>query len=159
MITIFLFSSQPADESSRNSDGIVDQLIEWFVSDFDQLTANKQASLIDTLTVVVRKGAHMTEYAVLSVLIYHAAIAWNGFKSDKWRYIFAWLGATLYAATDELHQRFVSGRSGELRDVLIDSMGALLGVLLVVIIARLIRRNKQNVRSSKDHKNSVSHLK
>ena len=45
-----------------------------------------------------------------------------------------WLIGSFYAASDELHQLFVPGRSGEIKDVLLDSLGVLLGVLLLGLL-------------------------
>ena len=53
-------------------------------------------------------------------------------KNRKRRALFsAWLTASAYAATDEFHQLFVPGRSGQISDVILDSAGAALGVLLM----------------------------
>ena len=63
-----------------------------------------------------------------------------------------WLTATVYAATDEFHQLFIPGRSGQVSDVLLDSAGALAGVL---ILARGVRY----VWMSKKRKESVTEKK
>ena len=54
----------------------------------------------------------------------------------------AWAIATLYAATDELHQIFVPGRTGKVTDILLDSAGALLGVLLLTLVLRAIDKRR-----------------
>lgn len=46
--------------------------------------------------------------------------------------------AVIYAATDEIHQLFVSGRSGRITDVLIDGCGAVAGTLIILLISRII---------------------
>ena len=71
---------------------------------------------------VLRKIAHVLEYAVLAALL---ARAWPRRKYLFWE-VFA--VAALYAASDEIHQLFVVGRAGSARDVLIDSIGAFLGL-------------------------------
>ena len=48
----------------------------------------------------------------------------------------------MYSITDEIHQTFVFGRSGEIRDVLIDSVGIFTGILLVILILKM--RKKEN---------------
>ncbi|HJA34824.1 MAG TPA: VanZ family protein [Candidatus Mediterraneibacter merdigallinarum] len=58
-----------------------------------------------------------------------------------------WLTAALYAATDEVHQLFVPGRSGQISDVILDSAGALAGVLVLAAVRKLIKR-KQNFRKA-----------
>ena len=68
--------------------------------------------------LVLRKLAHITEYAVLAFLLRRAL-------SAPW----AFAAAALYATSDELHQSFVRGREGRPRDVLIDAVGIVLGLL------------------------------
>ena len=78
---------------------------------------------------VGRKFVHASEYALLCFLWWRALRT----KLDSTRALAAaWAIVTLYAATDEYHQRFVAGRHSTWVDVAIDSMGAALFVLLVV---------------------------
>jgi len=67
---------------------------------------------------VLRKGAHMTEYAILACLLVRAT------ASSAWAFGIA----VAYAATDEFHQTFVHGRHGSPIDVGIDAVGALIGL-------------------------------
>ena len=76
--------------------------------------------------LVLRKLAHLAEYAILGVLVYRAVR----------REPAAIALASAYAATDELHQAFVSGRHGSPLDWLIDTGGVAAGVLLVARAAR-----------------------
>ncbi len=69
--------------------------------------------------LVLRKLAHMAEYAVLGALLLRA--------TDRSGLAVA-LG-TLYAVSDEVHQVFVPGRAGSPVDVAIDAVGVALGVL------------------------------
>src|SRR5919204_4205528 len=69
---------------------------------------------------VLRKGAHVAEYAVLGALLYRA------FEREA----LALAAGIVYAATDELHQHFVRGRHASPVDVAIDAVGVALGVLL-----------------------------
>lgn len=76
----------------------------------------------NTVDFVLRKIAHVLEYAVLAALL---ARAWPQRKYLFWE-VFA--VAVFYAVSDEFHQLFVIGRAGSARDVLIDSIGAFLGL-------------------------------
>jgi VanZ family protein len=67
---------------------------------------------------ILRKGAHVTEYAVLAVLLVRALE----------QELPAFALAVAYAATDELHQTFVRGRHGSPVDVVIDAIGVALGL-------------------------------
>ncbi len=84
-----------------------------------------------TILVVSRKCAHVTEYAVLALLL------WRALRSvptlhTKTLLVFgaALLGCALFAASDEFHQTFVKSRTPSVRDVLLDTGGALLGLLI-----------------------------
>lgn len=66
--------------------------------------------------VLLKKGAHVLEYAILTLLIWQAA--------GCSRIGVAWVAAVAYAASDEFHQTFVPGRNGTPVDVLVDAVGA-----------------------------------
>jgi VanZ family protein len=76
--------------------------------------------------LVLRKGAHTTEYAILGALLLRALE----------RRLPAAAAAIAYAATDELHQTFVRGRHGSPVDVGIDALGVVAGILLFERAAR-----------------------
>jgi VanZ family protein len=76
---------------------------------------------LGTWDTVLRKGAHVTEYAILGLLLLRAV----------GREVPAFLIGVAYAITDEVHQRFVQGRHASPIDVAIDSAGILLGILLL----------------------------
>ena len=73
---------------------------------------------LGTWDTVLRKCAHMTEYAILAVLLLRATGS----------YAWAFALAVAYAASDEVHQLFVRGRHGSPVDVAIDAVGALIGL-------------------------------
>jgi VanZ family protein len=70
---------------------------------------------------LLRKGAHIGEYAVLTALFWWAFQLHIGSRMRAW--LLAVLAAVLYGVSDEWHQHFVSGRNGSLRDVGIDVLG------------------------------------
>jgi len=76
----------------------------------------------DAADFIIKKSAHMLGYALLALSYLRA---FDG-KIDKWKLI--WLLAILYAASDEFHQSFVTGRGSTVMDVGIDSIGAGLGL-------------------------------
>jgi VanZ family protein len=89
------------------------------------------------ILVVARKCAHVTEYAVLALLL------WRAFRNvqvlrTKTLMVFGavLLGCALFAASDEFHQTFVKSRTPSVRDVLLDVTGALLGLLIGASFAR-----------------------
>ena len=105
------------------------------MADFDAWTTEKQNAFAEKIEYPIRKMAHATEYAILGMLMSGAVYAYGVCGKKVVRY--AWILATIYAATDEFHQLFVPGRSGQLRDVLLDSTGAAVGILILRRTGRL----------------------
>lgn len=88
----------------------------------------------------VRKAAHVTEYAVLSGLLFRALRRPLG---SFWRRAaFALIPAILFATTDEWHQSFVATRTASLGDVCIDSLGAVVGILVSLAWQRYTRSHE-----------------
>ena len=116
MLVIFLMSSEVSTDSTARSDEIVRIIQSIGVS-----------APADLLTFLVRKAAHIGAYFVLGILLFNLLKEY-GLAVRKLIFISIAI-AMLYACTDEMHQMFVPGRSGEVRDVLIDTAGAALGVV------------------------------
>jgi len=93
--------------------------------------------LVNALNVLVRKSGHFLGFAVLGALSW-AALA--HFPQPRRLGFWAWALATLYAASDEWHQSLVPGRTGSLRDVVLDSVGAAAAILLVTLVFRRANR-------------------
>lgn len=123
MILIFVMSSFNADISSNQSGMIVNFISKIF-----------NINNMELLSLIIRKMAHFLEYFILGILMLNVIINYN--KKIYLSYIFS----ILYACLDEVHQLFVNGRSGQITDVLIDSTGIILGILLY----RIIRYKKKN---------------
>ncbi len=87
---------------------------------------------------VVKKTAHFVEYAILSFL-YIRAFLGSGLPRKK-AFILAFLMSLMYAASDEYHQSLTPGREPRVRDVVIDSAGALFAVYVVALKPSWMRR-------------------
>lgn len=123
MALIFFMSHQVATTSSGMSGYFVEP-IKPYAPDFTE----------DILTTLVRKSAHIFMYFVLGILIY---LALQGHRFSNIRLIiYSILSAFVYAVTDEIHQMFVPGRSGEVRDIMIDTIGASIGILICYLLMR-----------------------
>lgn len=136
MFLIFYLSHQPASQSSDLSSGITDTIINTMQRLFPFIPLD--ADLFHNL---IRKSAHFVAYLILGVLVMQAQHV-----PKRKAALFALIICILYGATDEVHQLFIPGRSGEIRDVAIDSAGAATGIglyLLGVLIARRFTRKKQ----------------
>lgn len=92
------------------------------------------AETLALIHFVIRKAAHVSEYAILALLFLRAAICVTNLKrSVPILYLSVWGACLFVAATDELHQTFVASRGALTTDVMIDSAGAILGLLIGVI--------------------------
>lgn len=129
---IFYLSHQPASASSQLSGGIVD----FFINSIERLLPliNVDGSFFH---FIVRKSAHLMAYFILGMLVLHAlrSIIMTSWK----RLLIAFLLCVLYATSDEIHQLFIPGRSGEVRDVVIDSIGAAGGISLYMLIGKIMK--------------------
>ncbi|MFI3177754.1 MAG: VanZ family protein [Eubacteriales bacterium] len=137
MAIIFAFSHAPANVSSETSMALTTTL---------QLYAQElwggesvTSAALETMEWVVRKLAHVTEYALLSITICYA---YGGMRKAASVGMLQVVGVAillsgLYAVTDEVHQLFIDGRSGQVRDVVIDTVGATLGGIFYFIVVKL----------------------
>lgn len=129
---IFGHSLQSAAVSTQESDsvaGFFSVLLFWLPKE-EVLAA----------TTLIRKGAHLLEFAVLGGLL-AADAAVCSTLSRSWSAVL--LAGMLAALTDETIQLFVPGRSSEVRDVWIDTAGVLLGLLAVLLLRFFWNRRKQ----------------
>lgn len=147
---IFIFSNFPADVSSKQSGGVVDFVTDRIITDFKDFSPPKQEAFTDFLSFFFRKSAHFSEYALLGALAYYAFVK---VKKYPFRWLLAFIFTIVYACSDEFHQTFVPGRAGMVRDVFIDSSGALIGTLIalgisLVLTARRIIADRQMSKKS-----------
>jgi VanZ family protein len=84
---------------------------------------------------VVRKGGHLSEYAILAASLYRALRRLGP----------AFIVAAIYAALDEFHQSFVATRTASLWDVAIDCLGAIIGLL----VYSALRKPKTKIQNPK----------
>ena len=119
MFTIFKFSGENNIKSDSRSDGIIIKTTEFILN--RKLTDNEKRLYIKKYAIYIRKTAHFTLYFLLG-LFYISFL--NEFNLDnKKLFIYTIIFIFIYACSDEIHQLFISGRSGEILDVLIDTLG------------------------------------
>jgi VanZ family protein len=129
-------SNQPSTVSSSQSGGFINMLCNIPIIGIVVENLMK----IGLAECLIRKSANIFLYFVLSILLYKAIKGRSNIKD----YSLAFILTTLYACTDEFHQLFIAGRSGEFRDILVDSIGALIGLVLVFLISKIISKIKFN---------------
>ena len=135
-ILIFYFSSQPSEDSNALSD-FVARVLHIQLHDPNRHLSDQP--LIFGLTL--RKFAHMTVFGTLGIF------AWLSLPeaSPKWHQtLYAILISYLYACTDEFHQTFVTDRTGQFSDTLIDLLGIIIGIGILLLVRHMQRRRLQN---------------
>lgn len=120
MIIIFWFSHQTGTESA----GLSTYIVNWLNDSFHIIIPE----------IIMRKAAHMSEYAILTLTFIY------GFSKNKLILqkvlLFSLSSTFLYACSDEFHQLFIAGRSGQLVDVLIDTTGGMIAIILFYFIKK-----------------------
>ena len=141
---IFCFSSETGEVSTRKSDGLIIKFVEMIKG--RELNDSEKEDAITYLVVPVRKGAHLGIYLVLGLLVFSFV---GEFISVSYKSILLSIGICfLYACSDEVHQLLVPGRSGQILDVLIDTFGSSIGILLSSFVVRKCSKNEQEKRVS-----------
>ena len=129
----FIFIGSTDLMSAEHTSRFIGPFLRWFAPDITDAT-------IASVQLFVRKCAHLTEYAILSALLLRAlrqhllAARWVAFGL-----------AALYAVVDEVHQSFVPSRTGSLWDVVTDSIGAILGLVIYVRMTRRTNSLKSSI--------------
>lgn len=130
MLLIYGFSAQTGEVSGELSYKISYQIVETkneilgTNKSYDELAADA-----DSIHYYVRKAAHMTEYCVLAIAISFPLYVYK--VRGIWLVLLVGMVCVGFAGLDEYHQSFVGGRGPSVKDVGIDSIGALIGIILV----------------------------
>ncbi|SEA03217.1 VanZ like family protein [Lachnospiraceae bacterium NK3A20] len=129
MIMIFGFSAQPADESGDLSIEVTERIVHTINYRLHMnWSPEEQVHYVEKAEFYVRKLAHFSEYCLLAITLAIPLYVYG--VRGGWLFLLTILLCFVYACSDEYHQSFISGRSPQLRDVLIDTAGGLLGTLL-----------------------------
>ena len=119
MIFIFTMSNTSSIDSSNQSGFIVEFINKIFGFGNTEI-----------LEIIIRKLAHLFEYIVLGVLMI------NYLKNYKIKrnILFTIVLCFIYACSDEIHQLFIQGRSGNIIDIMLDTIGAIIGIIIYQFI-------------------------
>lgn len=165
-ITIFYFSNQVAQTSSTSSGRVVNFIMK-ILPQFNSIEEQKKEYIAnEILQPIVRKLAHFSIYTLLGFLTMNYAIADEKIEkqllklctqqlyiSKYKKVLYSQLFGTLYAITDEIHQLFIPGRSCEFRDVCIDSLGVLTGIIVALAILKIYIKIKNKLSKERTSKN------
>ncbi len=128
MALIFCMSNRDGNESSNDSYKIGYQVCKILVKDFESKSLEERIVIAKSIDKPIRKLAHASEYAILAILVVNS--------DEKNRFTVGLLVTFLYACSDEFHQLFVVGRNGNIIDVLIDTSGATIGLLVNQLLSK-----------------------
>jgi len=126
MAVIFLFSTSIFGFVQTFS--VIEPLLRYFFPDISRHT-------VEAVNYVVRKAAHMAAYAAFALLWYRAFAGGKAMRPDRAAMLSLAI-VVLSAASDELHQHFVMGRTASVIDVVWDSVGAALGLVILLVWKR-----------------------
>lgn len=134
MLAVFMFSAQSGDSSGEASMTITENVSQhFFVGDINRST-------LEFLEQIIRKLAHFIEFAALGFFVFAFTDTFT-IKRKK-AIVISLAFSALYALSDEIHQYFVPERACRLTDVLLDSFGALFGILMFIAVSGLIKKLK-----------------
>ena len=122
-----IFTASSDTQSAHHSSTLFEPLMRWLFPSMSQ-------AHIEQLHYAFRKCCHMTEFAVLAVLMWRAIRQPQRNDRRNWRWDEAGLALSLvflYAASDELHQVFIPSRTGQISDVVVDVLGGAIGLTLL----------------------------
>lgn len=146
---IFGFSSQDGEESGGISQKVTSFILEKS-NTYKNLDKSKQEEVFIRSEKIVRKIAHFSIYAVVGFLLMALVSTFN--LKEKNRILISLILGIIYATSDEIHQSFIPGRSPLVTDVFIDTLGVLLGILVIMLIIKIYQKYKDNI-SEKHCKN------
>jgi VanZ family protein len=128
-----IFSASADTQSTQRTSRLIEPLLRWLWPDITPES-------IEGVRWAVRKAAHLTVYAILAWLCWRALRRPVRRDTRPWSWGvagLALLAVVIYAASDEWHQSFVANRTGAIRDVLIDTLGGVMGLGILWLLHRL----------------------
>ncbi len=135
---IWINSSKISSESDKTSSKIAKIVAEKTVKDFHELPKTKQQAKIKETNGKIRSTAHFAEFIPLGILLFFLMINILFCKKKIKLVVFCSVSALLMCAlcalSDEIHQIFVKGRSFEVKDILIDTLGSFVGIVCGVVL-------------------------
>ena len=144
MVMIFCFSAQTGEQSGAMSGKITTWILKTIISNFGEFSPEKQENIRNSVGFIIRKLAHFSEYALLGFALILHITQIKKKMSVCLPWLWAWGIGTLYAVSDEFHQGFVANRGPSVTDVMIDSAGVIVGVLILLWLLRRVANSSQN---------------
>lgn len=138
MSVIFSFSNQRG-EGSGNTSRKISKVIVRIIDIQNRYSDFEKDNLIEVVEPILRKIAHLTTYAIGGIAI--ANCVWQFCSKEKRAIGISTCIGVLYAISDEVHQLMIDGRNGNIKDVIIDSIGILIGIMIFLLIKGVCKGN------------------
>ena len=142
LILIFFLSSMTSLESNNKSEKTINKVIKTTINTTNDIgitnkhpNNQKIQNIVANLNYPLRKCMHASIYLILALLLINALRKYN--IKNRNIYLITLLFCIIYASVDEYHQTFVIGRTGQLLDVLIDSIGSSIGIIFYLIMTKI----------------------
>ena len=134
---IFGFSNQNAETSGGISQKVTKYIIK-IIPQLQKLENMQKEKIINQIEKIVRKIAHFTIYTLVGFLLMSLMITYKMKEMNQ-------IGMSLiiglvYASSDEIHQAFIPGRSAQLTDVILDTIGVLAGIFISILLVEIFRK-------------------
>ena len=134
---IFNFSNQDSEKSGSTSQKVTEAITKDIKS-IQKLNKNEKAKVIDKIEDVIRKIAHFSIYSLVGILLMALLSTYNISENNKIFYTI--IIGMIYAMSDEFHQSFIPGRSGQVSDVFLDTLGVTVGGLFIILIIKTVKK-------------------
>jgi VanZ family protein len=133
---VVIFSASADANSYRHSSTLFEPFIHWL---FPHMSQDR----VEMIHHLFRKCGHLTEYAILALLLWRSIRQPEKSRPRPWRWDEAGLALALvllYAASDEIHQVYVANRTALTTDVVIDTSGGAVGLMLLWVLGKIFKR-------------------
>lgn len=132
LLIIFMFSNENGEKSTIHSNGITHIILNFLKIEFSS-----------DADFIIRKLAHFSEYAFLGAAFYNAFL--NTFEEITIKLPVYAVG--FCASLDEMHQYFILNRAATIEDIVVDSIGGILGIFILYLIVKKLKKCKQEQKS------------
>ena len=137
LFTIFRFSSQNGTQSKGISTKVTEFILS-FSQKYQEADTKEKTQIRNRTNAIIRKVAHFSIYTLLGFLL--MGLMTKTKIKEKWRILITVGLGIIYAILDEFHQSFSPGRTPKITDVYIDTLGIILGVLLILLITKIYKK-------------------
>ena len=141
---IFGFSNQDGQTSGGTSRKVARKIVEIF-PDTNNKSEQEKENIVENMQPVIRKLAHFSIYTLAGISMMTFMETYS--ISTRKKVIISLIVGALYATSDEIHQLFIPGRTAAVTDVLIDTFGVAVGILIVRGIANSITKGHKELKT------------